>query len=213
MDKRDIFQIIDEYDIEGLYALLQQGIDVNIQSISGTGHWTPLQDAIASLDDDGYSEPQKMIELLIRFGADVNLSFSSYTPLIMAIADGHDDIAELLLDAGADPNNGNDEEEGSALNMSVYDENIYMVGLLLNHGATEVVDRPSGIYGKTPLGIAVKKMNVPIIKMLLDAGADPEAIDRYRYKPIEWLPKSVSSSLKTGIQKMIERATHERKEL
>ena len=47
----------------------------------------------------------KLAELLIQYGADVQLSkVQQSSPLIIACKNGHEDIAALLLTSQADPN-------------------------------------------------------------------------------------------------------------
>ena len=48
---------------------------------------------------------RKAIDILMKFGADVNAKKDGiYTPLCSAIRDNHEDLVDILLGAGADPN-------------------------------------------------------------------------------------------------------------
>lgn len=209
MNTPDVFDAIDKHDIKHLWTLLQQGTDVNIHSLSGRAHWTPLQLAVDCLDDGGPG-PRQMIELLIQSGADVNLWHpDSSSPLVMAISRGYDDIALLLLEVGADPNKGRYEGGKTPLRISVEKGDIGMAKVLIDFGAAKTIDEPGGYTGKNVLGVAIQNLDVPMVKLLLDAGADPEAIDWNYRKPIEWLPKEDGNSLKEGIKKMIEDVTRD----
>ncbi|GMN25542.1 hypothetical protein TIFTF001_000982 [Ficus carica] len=113
-------------DIELLRYLISKGVDVNLQSDSGTpliwaaGHAQPdavkillehKADPDAETDDDitpllssvaAGSLP--CLELLIQAGAKVNISAGGATPLHIAADNGSTEIINRLLKAGADPN-------------------------------------------------------------------------------------------------------------
>lgn len=80
-----------------------------------------------------------------------------------AAEDGHKEVVQILLDAGADPN----EESRYPLVRAVQKGHKEIVQILLNAGAE--IDRDNG----AALDEATRKGNVEIVKMLLDAGADP----------------------------------------
>lgn len=52
----------------------------------------------AALDGDA-----QKVEELLESGANPNVSFEGWTPLHYAVRQGHDEVAEILLNAGADP--------------------------------------------------------------------------------------------------------------
>ncbi|MGB3694723.1 MAG: ankyrin repeat domain-containing protein [Spirulinaceae cyanobacterium] len=200
MNNKDIFEIIREHNESYLLKMIEQGIEIN-SHMPNPPFWTPLQEAIDEMDDGGKIE---MVQLLIQAGADVNawnLDHDS-NPLLMAMWSGHEDIVSLLLKAGANPNI-KDNEGNSPLRLSVEEENIEMVKLLLSHGAKETIDETGGFGGMNALGIAVNKLNIPIIKILLAEDADPEATDNDYRKPIERLPKNVDSSKKEEIENLL----------
>jgi ankyrin repeat protein len=49
--------------------------------------------------------------------------------------------------------------------------------LLLDSGATRTINEWGGLSGYTALGYAAQRLNVPMIRALLEAGADPEVRD------------------------------------
>jgi len=200
MNEKNIFEIIREQNEICLSKMIEQGFDVNC-NMSNPPFWTPLQEAIDEVDDGGKIE---IVQLLIQAGADVNtwnLDQDS-NPLLMAIWGGHEHLVSLLLKEGANPNI-KDNEGNSPLRLSVEEENIKMVKLLLNYGAKETINEAGGFGGMNALGIAVNKLNIPIIKVLLEKGADPEVIDNDYRKPIERLPKDVDPDLKEEIEKLL----------
>ncbi len=63
-----------------------------------------------------------------------------------------------------------------------------MAAMLLRCGAGKTIDSLGGFEGLTALGRAVKRLNVPMVQLLLDAGADPEALDANDRTARDYLP-------------------------
>ncbi len=132
---------------------------------------TPLHFAAAN----GF---RSVAELLISRGADVNAKNSTgATPLILAVANGFRSVAELLLTNGADINvktseiviSPNQRTAGSSLVVAANRGELPMIQLLLtNHADITITDDK----GCTPLHVAAKLGNVPVMAELLAQGAD-----------------------------------------
>uniref|UniRef100_A0A3Q3D558 Uncharacterized protein n=1 Tax=Hippocampus comes TaxID=109280 RepID=A0A3Q3D558_HIPCM len=100
----------------------------------------------------------KVASLLLERGANPgHRDTDGMTPLLLAAYEGHDDVAELLLDAGADV----DETAGPAGDAPV-------VSQLLFWGAA--VDAIDG-EGRTALSLAAAQGSVEVVRALLDRGA------------------------------------------
>ncbi len=116
---------------------------------------------------------------LLKEGADVNgdlSAFRGWYPLVVAAGKGHEKIAELLLDSGADidPNmKAGFCTTSSPLLFACKNGFAELAQLFLERGAD-----PNFINGVqyTALHTAVKKGHLKIVKLLLDKGAvvDPE---------------------------------------
>jgi ankyrin repeat protein len=95
-----------EGDSAMVSALLKLGADLHARSNGGT---TPFVFAVRKGD-------MRTVQAMLSAGADVNEKRSGdyATPLLVAIINGHEDLVDLLLDKGADPN-----AEGGSTNLTV----------------------------------------------------------------------------------------------
>ncbi|MBL8881122.1 MAG: ankyrin repeat domain-containing protein [Phycisphaerales bacterium] len=112
------------------------------------------------------------------------------TPLIHAAIDNKLSIARYLLDAGANVDH-QDGLECTALHYAAQNHHKEIVELLLNRGARlEVGD----VNGNTPLSNAVfySQGRGSMIRMLLDAGADRNHMNKHGVSPLS-LAQSVSN--------------------
>jgi ankyrin repeat protein len=105
-----------------------------------------------------------------------------WTPLHIAAEEGHEEIARVLLDAGAEVDDK--EAFSSPLSWAVMTRtpNLKLVKLLIDRGAN--VNRP-GFEKETPLHHAAKYGNVEAARMLLNAKADATAKDWRGATPLD----------------------------
>jgi ankyrin repeat protein len=163
--KKALFQAVLSGDFDKVKSLLNDGVDVNTQ-INKTDK-NELQQVVLK-DKDQYSEG--LVWLLENFKP------PETTALIFAISQGYGEIVHLLLDKGADVNTKIIDKESkytvTPLLLAVYLDKAEIVKMLLEYGAdihARVENRDLG--GKTALRIAVKKENLEIIQLLLQAGS------------------------------------------
>lgn len=124
--------------------------------------------------------------LLLAAGADVNdTGPDGASALVVATHSGHGALARFLLDRGASPNAA--IVGYTALHAAVLQGDLEVVEALLDHGAspnaqitqgTRVARNGQVLYlgehllGATPFALAAKFIEVEIMRVLLDAGAD-----------------------------------------
>jgi len=117
---------------------------------------------------------EQSVRLLLAAGADPNRKpkLDQVYPLEEAVRNGHDSIAELLLEHGA--KTAAQDGEGRTALLSAADRgDRAMVERLLGAGAQP---NSTAKYDGTPLHAAVKKEDLEIVQLLLAAGADPNAL-------------------------------------
>jgi len=140
--------------------------------------YTPLHVAVRSAYRAGEHTALPVVRFLIKHGADVNACDSSGdTPLCYAAFARHAEIAELLLEGGADPDGSDCETEWShcsptaPVNWAASNGDVRLLKLLIKAGADVDI---SGRNGGLPLNAAIheEREDTDVMKVLLDAGAN-----------------------------------------
>ena len=144
-------------DIEQLNLHIARGADLNKPDARGT---TPLAVAIQS----GRVEVTKS---LVAAGADVNLESSFGPPLVIAAIRMQAEIAEFLLNKGANPN-AKDTGGRTALLAAVETQQQGLVELLV---AKDADVNAADQQGRTPMSEANRTRNQEIIDFLRQKGA------------------------------------------
>lgn len=125
----------------------------------------------------------QLIELLLRYGADVNVLDGQVSPLHYYVRDKSDciEMIELLLQYNADINFKVDQQYGSSpLHCAAESGNIALVKFLLKKGAdSQLVDE----YGSSILHYA---KNTEIAKLLVQNGADVHILNDDGESPLHW---------------------------
>lgn len=156
---------------------------------------------------DGQNTPSnisKMINALIKTGYDVNNNSDGYYPVLHSVIEKNHSITKILLEAGAMVN-VKDIYGDTPLTQAVLDEDVELVKVLLHYSDKEAVNSFGSVYCKTPIGIAFMKVNLDLIRLLYENGADPFIIDYDNggipmYKN---LPESISQDLYDKIMLVI----------
>ena len=172
--------------------LLEAGADVNALD---RDRYSPLHRAAERNEDPA------MIAVLVEAGADVNAWSSGFhidwgwdhTPLHLAVGNANPAVTAALLEAGANVDALKGTGTGTPLHQAAGREsNPAVVALLIAAGAdvnarAEVWDRCcyTTSRDRTPLHQAAQANPVAFV-MLLDAGADPGALDDYGKTPMDY---------------------------
>lgn len=166
--------------------LLSLGANPNAQA---KHHHTALHAAVAGWSDDKSAYYERVAQLLIDNGADVNTcvctgigneyateseKLEPQSLLYHCAYDGSTSMAQLLLDSGASVNvNLQAGQFGNALQAASSHGHIEMMQLLLDHGAE--INAQGGYHG-TALNAACQSLfsnhAIPAVRLLLEHGAD-----------------------------------------
>ncbi|KAG0363032.1 Glycerophosphoryl diester phosphodiesterase family-domain-containing protein [Gamsiella multidivaricata] len=134
------------------------------------------------------SMPKTVLNPLI--GSEVNLhAVYTYTPLSIACRLGHVDAARLLVQFGANLN-AQDEDGESCLIIASKNGHTECVRLLISGagtgaGAGANLELRERYYGWTALHLAAIENHPEVVKVLLDAGANPNVYDYSSWNPHE----------------------------
>lgn len=121
------------------------------------------------------SGQSKLIEIMLRHGADVNVTDEAgKTPLMLAVESGHKEIVELLIRQNA-AIDMRDQHGHTALFRAAHVGNFDIASLLINAGSDVQIKSE---YGNTPLILAVDAGNEEIARLLINQGVEIDAFNK-----------------------------------
>jgi ankyrin repeat protein len=157
-------------DIERALALVEAGADPNTAPTTEDRDQRPVLMLAALLPDT------HLLRALISKGADVNRASGGITPLLAATRDSWHGRAEAvltLLTNGASPL-AVDAEGNTPLHGAVLSAEAGVAAMLLDAAAPINALNKAGI---SPLAVACRAANWPLVKFLLERGAKPAPAD------------------------------------
>ncbi|MBZ3880416.1 Ankyrin repeat and SOCS box protein 3 [Sciurus carolinensis] len=164
-----------EGNVKILRKLLKKGRSIDVADNRG---WMPIHEA-------AYHNSVECLRMLIHADSSENYiktkTFEGFCALHLAASQGHWKIAQILLEAGADPN-ATTLEETTPLFLAVENGQIDVLRLLLRHGAN--VNGSHSMCGWNSLHQASFQENAEIIKLLLKKGANKECQDDFGITPL-----------------------------
>jgi ankyrin repeat protein len=158
-------------DADAVARLLAQGADGRAVEADGTSalHWAVHRDDPA------------LIKLLIAAGADVQAANRyDVTPLKLATINRSAAAAEILLEAGANANSTSAEGE-TVLMAAARTGSPDLVRVLLARGAD--VNAKENWRGQTALMWAISEKHLPVVQLLVEAGAEVKAKSTKGFTP------------------------------
>ncbi|GJQ81472.1 hypothetical protein Trydic_g14628 [Trypoxylus dichotomus] len=128
-------------------------------------------------------EVKRMIESKT---VDINVRHQlGWTPIMVAAVNGHANICKILLEAGADPNLGDQYANASRVASQL---GLHSLEVLMSRDEefSSQLNNRATFLGFTALHYAVLTDNLDIVKLLLKAGANPLLENDSGHKPIQY---------------------------
>lgn len=171
----ELFEVIERGEVERVRALLAAGASPDATQDATWPGWRPLHAAIEAMEEGG---PLETLVVLLGHGATADGWDARHdaTPLLMAVFRGQREAVKLLLDAGADVNVVGGEGD-TPLRWAAQVGDIELARVLLDRGAARDIDVGGGVSGMNALGTAARRLDPDMVRLLLEAGARPDAPD------------------------------------
>lgn len=145
----------------------------------------------AAFLDSVISGQKEVVALFLRAGMDPNARDSGardrgpdrtgWTALLWALWERHTDIAEILMDHGADPNLRGKATETTALNLAITHARESLAMKAIRLGAKlEVAD----LDGRTPVFLAARDDRMELLQLLIGRRVNIDVVDRIGRTPL-----------------------------
>lgn len=182
---------------EIIETLLEAGANPNTK---GFNDLPPLTHVLINYDNQS-KDTEKLIESLLKHGADSNLAiknpnptFDGYTPLFVAITTPkpNPNIVKMLLEKGANPN-ATFRGSNILMNIVANQNNADILKLMIEHGVDINARDPNGL---TPLMYATFNKEKPelMITELLKSGANPTFTDNKGHNTSDYISNCINLS-------------------
>ena len=152
---------------------LAKALDVQPELIDQRGPGRAWPGEASALNLASAAGLRDVVELLIDRGASLaSVDSDGVSPVLYAAIEGHRDVVELLIEKGAEVD-------------------IFSAAALGDTSAVErlLLERPERIHGRTTAGRTSlhAARSVEVAEVLINAGADLEAVDDYGSTPLRWI--------------------------
>ena len=179
--------------------LLEHGANPNVENDEGS---TPLHQVPAGIYDSR-GRGVDIARLLLEHGADVDArKKNGRTPLHSAAFRGRLDIVQILLGHSANPNMENNQgstplHQVSQSKYSSQEHSVSIARLLLEHDVDVNARKKNGF---TPLHSAALNGRLEIAQVLLDHGANSNAVDEIRETALHLVSRGEYNSQDLGVR-------------
>jgi ankyrin repeat protein len=179
--------------LDVIHLLLQKGADVNATEMNGStplhnaawnGTWRVGEDVMGG--PPPYQGKGKVIEALLAAGADIDArTTSGETPLHVAVTSGGIEEVRALLAKGAQVTCRDNDGRTALHALAATPGNPHaeqIARLIIDYGADMEAKDTENSW--SPLYYAAENDNLPALRVLLEAGANPNTRDAYGCTPL-----------------------------
>lgn len=187
-DEKILFDAVYSGNAKNIAEILSSTNDIDVNAKDGDGY-TPLHRAIFynKLDSINALLTNENINLEEKLPYNTKIDnwyIGGATPLMLASYLGYDHIVDLLLKKGADIR-ARDEVDGSmSIHIASANGRLNVIRTLLNYDDTIINENDN--KGNSPLHWASMKDKTDTVKLLIENGADVEAVDKDWWTPLHY---------------------------
>ena len=177
--ENSLFTAIENNDTNSVSSILQTSTNININILDEEGY-TPLHRAVLSENKDIVLDLLKYTNINIDSKLDMKVSVNGWylggaSPLMLASFLGNNEIVNILIENNADLKAKDSIDGGVAIHLAAANGKNDVITSLLKKDDTIINIKDD--KGNTPLHWASMKDKVDTMKLLIDNGADIEAVD------------------------------------
>ena len=168
-----LLNAVSENKPEMVSALIKAGADVNLVN---NDYWGPLHWTVNGKENQAH-DGHKLAKLLLQAGANINQQTNTgYTPLYLSVVNNRKKEFDVLLKSQPDINKTYQKTDRTLVHILSVDkgDNKEMLRALIKRGAN--INKKDNV-GDTPLMLAAYFGQTGAAKILIEAGADLDAIN------------------------------------
>jgi ankyrin repeat protein len=166
--------------LEMVNLLIDRGADLEAEASAGQRYAHPVHTA-------AQANQAAVLEILAKRGAKIDArNGDGETALIIAARNGYLNVAQTLVDAGADPLGGDSTHGYTPIHMASAWGRLDLVKYFLSIGVD--VNLRTGPNGETPLWWAAADDRPEVVEYLLENGAGPNIADKSGKIPAQVSP-------------------------
>ncbi|KAH8686136.1 ankyrin repeat-containing domain protein [Tricladium varicosporioides] len=170
------FKAASSLKTEGMDTLTECGADTDTRDKNGC----------TALIRASMAKNIPLIMHLLKLGVDIDAEDSDgWTPFFVAMLHNDEDLIRIFLAYGSNMEK-TDHHHNTALHQAaMLGASLVIRHMLALHTFNNTNNTQMNIFGETPLAIACKHNNSPVVKILLKHGANPHQIDPNGYRAID----------------------------
>jgi len=186
---KQLIDLRDKRDVTPLILAAQEGHSDVCELLlkAGANPFATSESSMNAMHTAAVAGKVKIVQMLVVHKQLIDSKTkNSRTPLMLAAQEGHRDVCEALLKAGAGPL-VTDEDGVNAMHIAATYEQTNIIQLLATD--KQLIDSKNK-KGHTPLMLVTMQGNLELCELLLKAGANPSVTDKKGANAMHWAANS-----------------------